>query len=410
MQGMIRRRIVTILGACLLGGTLATPTAQGTSDHPAALLLFPKVIADGTRDTIIQIVNSSDQSSTARCVYLNAALQNPASPPGPSNPPVWQATPFALPFKQQQPLSWVLSQGHVAFGAIGHGTVQINPCCGEVPAVTMPFQGELLCVVTDSTGHPTANAGNLLGTATIKHLASGDTSKYNAIGLAALSTGDGNDVLCLGGGVSSNCPRGAEYQGCPLQWALDHLAYGAQDPVIGAGSAVRTNITVVPCSQDFSTPTPSSTTINFDLHNGMEQPSTTVTCWADLPLNAISPQFNASPQASPYAQTMLTPTASGACFLMVAEEFHDSGGAQPVTSSAALNPQMTGVRSVQDTILLPTRCAADAQCGAGFYCSQVGVCVQKRDLGVVCAADPIDSSGNHQCVSAHCAAGVCASP
>lgn len=389
-----------ILAACLLGSLFATPTAQGTSDSPAALLVFPKIIADGSRDTIIQIVNSSDQPTTARCVYWSSS----------SNPPVWHATPFALPFttggsapKGQNPRSWVLSQGHVSIG----GAVQINPCCGEVPAVAQPFQGALLCVVTDSTGHPVSNASNLLGTATIKDLVSGDTSKYNAIGLSALSANDGNDVLCLGGAVSSGCPSGAEYPGCPLQWALDHLAYGAQDPVIGAGSAVRTNITVLPCSQNFSTSTPSSTTIAFDLHNGLEQPGATVTGWQDLPLNAVSSQFNASP-GNTYMQTTLTPAVSGAGFLMVAEEFHDSGGAPSVTSSAALNPQIVGVRSVQDTIILPSRCTADAQCSAGFYCSQVGVCVHKRDLGVVCAGDPIDASGNHQCLSALCASGVCA--
>lgn len=407
MHGALGRRLRTTVVIVLVGSAFAAANALAASDRPSALLVFPKVIADGTHDTIIQIVNASSTGITARCAYWNAA----SSPAG-------QATPFGLPFsvdgtpptppptpsRGPRPLSWVVSQGHISIG----GNPQINPCCGEVPAVAPPFRGALWCVVTDSTGHPVANADKLVGTATIKDLVSGDTSKYSAVGLSAMAANDGNEVLCLGGTGSSICPAGTEYQACPRQWVLDHLAYNAADPVIGGGSAVRTNIAILSCSQDFSSSAPPSVTIDFDLHDGLAQPSVSIAGWADLPLNAVSAQFNASPGKT-YMQTTLTPAGADPGILMVAEEFHDSGGASPVTSSAALNPQTTGVHSLPDTIVLPPRCPSDAQCGAGTYCSQVGVCVPKRALGVVCAADPIDASGAHQCVSAHCTAGVCKS-
>ena len=57
-------------------------------------------------------------------------------------------------------------------------------------------------------------------------------SKYNAIGLKGFDTNNMDGVLCLGGGVSDDCPSGAEYEACPQTWILDHPSIGAADPVV----------------------------------------------------------------------------------------------------------------------------------------------------------------------------------
>ena len=60
----------------------------------------------------------------------------------------------------------------------------------------------------------------------------GDAMKYNALGVIGLETNDGDNVLCLGGAPSDDCPNGAEYNACPQTWILNHLADGADDTFI----------------------------------------------------------------------------------------------------------------------------------------------------------------------------------
>ena len=44
--------------------------ADVTTDQSGSIVIFPKVIADGTRDTIIQITNRSNMSAQAHCFYI----------------------------------------------------------------------------------------------------------------------------------------------------------------------------------------------------------------------------------------------------------------------------------------------------------------------------------------------------
>src|SRR4030095_11966578 len=61
--------IVLLLGlCCVLPATAATTTEQS-----ASILIFPKVIVDGSRDTVIQISNTNNSMVHAACFYVNAA-------------------------------------------------------------------------------------------------------------------------------------------------------------------------------------------------------------------------------------------------------------------------------------------------------------------------------------------------
>ena len=68
-------------GLCVLAAALgfwaAGARADVTTERGASILAFPKVLADGTADTIIQIANTSNIMVHARCYYVNAALRDP---------------------------------------------------------------------------------------------------------------------------------------------------------------------------------------------------------------------------------------------------------------------------------------------------------------------------------------------
>jgi hypothetical protein len=405
------------MAAALLGLMVSGASAQITTERSASILVFPKVIADSTRDTIIQITNTSNSMVHAHCFYVNAALTRPELPPDPVlNPPLWQEIDFDIWLTKQQPTHWVVSRGRAV-------NPQDPPCdrltntnaCpdagidpGRVPPVPDDFVGELKCVEVDASGAP-ISGNHLKGEASIITqnvcgpqtqcvgdgsvcmsdadcelgdtcaLAAGnfceltgdacdvdpcdlgvnDVAKYNAIGVIGNENNDGDPVLCLGGEPSDQCLNGAEYDGCPETWILNHLAYGAQDPVVGDGSFVATSVTVVPCTQNFETQDPETVTLQLLTWNEFEQvfsSSTSVTCWADLKLTDINQLFKRTTLASDFAQTRLRPssgTQSG--FMMVATESHYVGNNRPIPpyASASVNAHIEGVRIPQDLITIP---------------------------------------------------------
>jgi len=364
-----QRGLVGLVGlAALFGAGMAGPVAAAvTTEQSASILVFPKVVSDGNRDTIIQITNTSNSMRHAHCFYVNGALANPNSPPGPKNPPLWTEVDFDIWLTKQQPTHWVVSTGRLdnplddscRASANSPRTCETDPshkdhlsggpeadCCdagfdpGRVPPVVPGFTGELKCIEVDAGGRPLP--GNALkGEATLVTLSDGDVSKYNAIGLKGFDTNDGNGVLCLGGDVSPDCPEGSEYEACPATWIVDHAAVGAPDRVVEQQSfctsppcsSVTTNLTVVPCTQNFELQTAPPVTLQFRIYNEFEQvfsASTTVNCWgsydlaSDDPLaNPINPIFKTANLGGELVQSFVR-SASGTPggVMMVVEETH----------------------------------------------------------------------------------------
>ena len=52
-----------VLAAMALSGTQAG--ADVTSDRPGSVIIWPKVIADGTRDTVITLTNTRNEQAQA---------------------------------------------------------------------------------------------------------------------------------------------------------------------------------------------------------------------------------------------------------------------------------------------------------------------------------------------------------
>lgn len=373
-SGMSRRWAV-VAGLALIV-TAAPASADITTERSASILIFPKLVFDSSGlqtgtpvDTIIQISNTSNSMVFAHCFYVNAAPADPRRPPSPTNLPLWQEVDFEIFLTKQQPTHWVLSDGRLDDAT--DPVKGFDP--GRIPpAGSDPFTGELKCIEVDSSGAP-INGNHLKGEATIVTTSARiEVSKYNAIGVLGLNTdlntNNSDNTLCLGGPVSPACPTGAEYNACPQTVILNHFAEGATDPVIEAFnngnngmSTVFTELTLVPCTQDFENQTPPSVVVQFLIFNEFEQQfstSTTVTCWGNFRLNAIGNVgriFEILALQTRFAQTRMFPAADDQPgFVGVAEEFHTQPTAgMPITSRAAFNLHNEGARPDGDIVLVP---------------------------------------------------------
>jgi hypothetical protein len=271
------------------------------------------------------------------------------------------------------------------------------------------FVGELKCIEVDAAGSP-IGGNHLKGEATLV-TTDGDVSKYNAVGIEGteLAGGTGNTLLL-------NQPKGVEeavgqYNACPNTLILNHFAEGVTDPVLlaaGAGgacdggpnsgdpcvndddcpestctdgsnidvtpgqpptltSATVTDLTLIPCSEDFENQIAGRVTAQFLIVNEFEQKfsaSTTVTCWAnfflyqvDSPNNPDRSVFSYETLGTTVAQTRITPVAADGGLLGVAGVTRADNASN--LGRVALNLFIEGDRfsatdeEVVDTVVLP---------------------------------------------------------
>lgn len=357
--------------AAALGVMTASARADVTTERGASILAFPKVLANAATDsdTIIQITNISNSMVHARCFYVNAQLDA-------NGRPLWQETDFTIWLTKQQPTHWQVSEGRFvdpSDDCFDNNQVIVADCDGAgidpgaVPPVPSDFIGELKCIEVDGAGNP-IGGNHLKGEATIK--TNGDVAKYNAIGIEGteLAGATGNTLLLnqpAGGGDVTG-----QYNACPTTLILNHYAEGVTDPVIlgnarggtctvggapcmsdddcTAGacnnppaivsggvvapvSATLTDLTLIPCQQDFENQIPGQVKVQFAIYNEFENrfsASTTVTCWANFYLFQVDSRNN--PERSVFsfatlgsvgAQTRLTAASS-----VINGRIVDSGG------------------------------------------------------------------------------------
>ena len=398
--------------ALLIAGRAAR--ADVASDEAAAILVFPKVIVDtsippqtprGRVDTLLRISNTSTtRAVSAHCFWVNAnghcrnsqtTICNPrlfatTSPCGPNDycEPGWQETDFDIALTVNQPIAWLASRGESPCDPADTSGLPCLPLPANqgsrIPGVSEdPFIGELKCIEVDKNGVPVAQ-NDLKGEAEIIQSNSDqiDVEGYNAIGIPAIpKSNNGDDVLVLGG-------RGAEYSACPNILILDHFFDDANDPI--SGDPVTTELTLVPCSEDFQHQSVTKVTVQFLVFNEFEQRLSTsrpVTCFDDIKLSNIDTRssinsiFNAAVMGTLTGQTRIrgvpdsnaqctaasmpfpccTGNGTGTCngngvnsvgannaLLGIAEEFRAGGG------SAAVNLHFNGTRPTSDFIYLPT--------------------------------------------------------
>ncbi|GIW41667.1 MAG: hypothetical protein KatS3mg076_2244 [Candidatus Binatia bacterium] len=356
---MMRGRLFLLGLPALVVALVATGSparADVTVDRSGSILVFPKVISNSERDTIIQISNTGNTLVHAHCFYTNAAPTNPNLPPGPTNPPLWQETDFFIWLTRQQPTHWTASQGRPVnpFDSLGSEGAGLDP--GLVPPVGSNFQGELMCVEVGADGNP-VSGNHLKGEATLKTLATGDVSKY--AGIAILGG--------AGAGATGRTLRldNSQYNSCPNVLLLDHFSHGVENPVIGSPNnlgecpggdcPIETELTIIPCGRDFENQVPGTVTISIETFDEFEQlrsTSTTVTCWSDLPLDQIGSGLPfVRDTLSVYAR--LRPVGGGG-ILGVAEEIHRDGAGREARAAFNLHMEgdLVGEQGVIDEIVL----------------------------------------------------------
>jgi hypothetical protein len=327
--------------AVALGGMAASARADVTTEKGASILIFPKVRVDSTFDTIIQISNTGNSMAHAHCFYVNASLVSlltgqACENPSPTCVAQWQETDFDIWLTRQQPTHWLVSSGRSFEGITDLGSDSAGFFPGHVPPVR-DFLGELKCIEVTDSGEP-LTGNHLKGEATIKSLvdtapalgtfnsnqtAIGDVAKYNAVGILGKPDASPSNPLLL---------DGTNYDACPAKLILNHFASGAEDPVVvglvdrggvlpsGSTSSNFTELTLVPCSEDFENQQPTGVTVQFLVFNEFEQrfsASTTVACYFNLEIARIDTQFSATAVDSSvfgravlgtdFAQTEITP-------------------------------------------------------------------------------------------------------
>jgi hypothetical protein len=312
VQALLTLALAAVVLLPLAGVAFANVNDIST-ERSGSIIVFPKVVWDGTRDTIIQIANTGNNLLHARCFYVNAAPLNPLFPPGPTNPAQCNETDFDIWLTRQQPTVWVASEGRSAFisgfgyGGSGDYINQGGFSPGLIPPVTKGFIGELKCVQVDASDVP-LRANALKGEATIRSI-DGDVSEYNAVafqGNPEFGSPSNDLVLDL-----TPSHLDGEYSACPDTLLLNHLAEGATDPVIDqlgdcggpCPGPISTELTLVPCSENLENQVFEKVTVQFLVFNEFEQPfstSTTVNCYLNLPLGQIG-----APGNNPFTYTVL---------------------------------------------------------------------------------------------------------
>lgn len=376
------------VGVLVLAGSASADINAVSTERSGSVLIYPKIVWDGERDTVIQIANTTNVLVQARCFYINAAPPNINLPPSVLNPPQCVETDFDIVLTKQQPLTWAASLGRTDLLTPG------SP--GLIPPVPFGFIGELKCIQVADDGNPTP--GNALkGDAVLRRI-DGDVAKYNAIALhgnpalmgsidndlllnlttanpnfpqfcspdSSVNPGGGCDVdadcgtgICITTGSPGN--PGGEFSACPDTLIVDFTAVGAQDLVLSGpngigdcddagGCPVTSDLTLVPCSENLENQIPASVTVGFNVFDEFEiktSGSFTVTCFAEIPLATI-PNFTL-----PFVQTLagharFTPVSGHGGLLGILEEVRHLDASSPPAGQAgattAVNLHIEGNR------------------------------------------------------------------
>jgi hypothetical protein len=330
--------------ACLflISGHASLSRAEVTTNQPGAILVFPKVVSDATRETIIQLSNATGSAVAARCFYINAAL-DPAT-----QQPSWRVTDFQTKLTHLQPAFWVAGQGLPAVPPDRPADLYAGP----IPPVDVGFIGELRCVVVDSSESPVSRNA-LTGEATLINRQTHSTTKYQAVAIQGLAGNNDDNTLLL---------DDLEYDSCPRVLLLNHFFDGAPDPVLG--TPITSTLTAVPCTEDLERGTPGNATLQFEIFNEFEQrlsASIPLNCFLDSPLSDLDgkPQstrsiFNFALQGTLVGQTRIRPvidadTQQGHGVLAIAEEFRDQGGV-----GSGLDFHFIGGNLQPDVMVLPS--------------------------------------------------------
>ncbi len=346
---MLLHRVLALLALAAAGA--APARGQVSTETSASILVFPKIVYEGSRDTLVQIVNGGHSPVHVRCWYINGALTFPEQPPGPINPPLYAVVEFSLALIGDQPTSFTAARGRPldaevfacseanGLNCYGAGS---NP--GDIPAMPEGFTGELRCVETDAAGFP-INGNHLSGDAALVDAASGDATRYSAIGIRGGVENDGDSQLRLGD----------EYEACPQLLSFDHTTDDSEDTQLGVGSTIENELTLTTCSANLASQAPAGATVQMTVYNELAQRfslSTVINGWRTVRLADLDPIFRAEVLGVATARTQMRASSiSSYGILGVAEERHRAADGR--VAAAATNLHTSGTRDAVAVMTLP---------------------------------------------------------
>jgi len=270
-----------LCGVAVVLGVAGSALADVTVEKGSSILVFPKVRAGNGFDTVIQLNNTGNSMVHAKCYYVNAL-----GPDDVVDGNTWVEIDFDIWLTKQQPTHWLVSEGRNFEPECGFG----DNCSGFAPGLVPPmpnFEGELKCIEVTESGEP-ITGNHLEGVATIKvttnnaslRQSESDFGAYNAIGFRGNPDAVPSNPLLL---------DGETYDACPERLILNHFSTGSEDPT-NVGARNETELTLVPCSQDFELQVPGSVTVQFLIFNEFEErfsASTTVDCYLNEEITQI---------------------------------------------------------------------------------------------------------------------------
>lgn len=346
MRGLTRSQWLLGFGVLLAMPVVIGGTARAdiNTDEPGSIIVYPKVVADGQRDTIIHLTNTSNMNLGVHCFYTNAygtcvnddsvACTSDFGCEDPNNPndpdavcdSLWQSIDFDVNLTPQQPTFWRVSTGRTSGFAspckmnevcsctVGDGGALLCPGFTSAP-IGAPFItpqgenfiGELRCYEVDPMDQSSINPiafNKLKGEAFIEDLASGEISAYNAItiqGNAALVDGNNGD-LNLRLDRQGNAGPG-EYNACATSLVFTSHGVGANAQILDATGSVDTEVTLVPCSFTEAEPIPVDLTfLGYDQSEARVSQSIDFPCYFSERLStpALAGLYDAD--SNPFAQ------------------------------------------------------------------------------------------------------------
>jgi hypothetical protein len=363
MQRVRAGWLVGALGVCVLFlSGAARAQLLTTTERPGSILIFPKVVNDGTRDTVIQITNTGTMLNRVRCFYLDSAS--------------CEAQDFEIALTKQQPTIWRVGEGRRVSST--DGFPGIDP--GNVGPRPPGFIGALICVEVAEDDSPLP-MDKLKGEATLEPsaLAIGignqEYSKYNAIALqGATNLGEGDNVLNLDTSEYAGCPAASRVNFIPdgsTSESIETFGNGgtcvdttpavpldtgigcnvnAQDCTTGpcaptgpdtcecrgGKSRVSTILTVLPCDLDLENASFPQVTVDIDGTDDMERHFSTshpLTCWGSFAAGSAT-------GTAEFATAVLSTPSGESPIVGVAESFF--ADSLQNTASTAANLHMEG--------------------------------------------------------------------
>lgn len=307
-------RAGVMIGACLLG-LASGARALTTSDNPASILIWPKIVVGGDVDTLIDISNLNQDGKlvAAHCWLIDASGDE------------CSAIDFDIYITQNQPLAWRASEGMRDFprpfrGLCSGTTIPCDPTapwsgpcpasstCQDAqgnagslipPVPSMPFVGALKCTQYNATTdipEQGSLANSLIGHASIVtvspdggRVVGADVERYNAVGIRHLNAHSFDGTLKL---------DGDQYAQCPAVLILDHPFDGApllaDDTDVPVYGSTLTDLTLVPCGDDFLRDKPGQAVAQILVFNEFEQrlsASKPIKCFYESPLSLIDTSY-----------------------------------------------------------------------------------------------------------------------